>query len=67
MVTKYGTAYVSSEGTFGIGNVILFDDDDITDKQWRVIDTLPDSMKFGYVEAILKGQEDLSHWEVDYE
>lgn len=54
--------WVAEDGSFGNGNIILFDPSRLTDKQWNTLADLSDSMKFEYVEAILDGKN-LSEWE----
>ncbi len=55
-------AYVSNYGNWGQEEVIVFDDDDLTESQWEMLDELPDYEKMPYVEAVLAG-DDLSKWE----
>lgn len=54
--------WVAEDGSFGNGNIILFDASRLTDKQWEILADLNDSEKFDYVEAILDGKN-LSEWE----
>lgn len=55
-------AYVSNYGNWGQEEVIVFEDDDLTEEQWEMLDELPDYEKMLYVEAVLAG-DDLSKWE----
>jgi hypothetical protein len=55
-------AYVSNYGNWGQEDVIVFEDDDLTEEQWEMLDELPDYEKMPYVEAVLAG-DDLSKWE----
>jgi len=58
--THSNTAYVTEYGDFAAqGSVLTFDPTLLTDKQWNLVDELPDSMKFEYVLAILDGEEDV--------
>lgn len=54
--------YVSRYGNWGTEDVLIFDDGELTDKQWELLDILPDSDKIKYVQALLDG-EDVSEWE----
>lgn len=54
--------YVSRHGNWGTEDVLVFDDGELTDKQWELLDILPDSDKMKYVQALLDG-EDVSEWE----
>lgn len=56
--------WVSEEGSYGWGKVVLFDPDLLTRRQWDTLDELGDSDKLPYVEAIVNG-DDLSRWELD--
>lgn len=53
---KGNTCWVDSEGGYGFGDVILFDSDSLTDKQWETLGELSDSSRIEYVEAILYGK-----------
>lgn len=55
-------AYVSNYGNWGQEEVIVFNDEDLTEEQWEMLDELPDYEKMLYVEAVLAG-DDLSRWE----
>jgi hypothetical protein len=57
------TSYVSEDGNYGTGLLITFPYDALNEDQWGVVDTLNDSSKMSYVQAILDGQADLSEWE----
>jgi hypothetical protein len=54
--------YVSEHGNWGTEEVLVFDDGELTTKQWEFLDILPDSDKIKYVQALLDG-EDVSEWE----
>lgn len=60
------TAWVDADGSYGIGEIILFDQDDITQKQWERLSNMRDNSKFDYIAAIMHG-EDLSEWEEEEE
>ena len=55
-------AYVSNYGNWGQEEVIVFNEEDLTEEQWAMLDELPDYEKMPYVEAVLAG-DDLSQWE----
>lgn len=57
------TSYVSEDGNYGTGYLLTFPYDSLDEEQWAVLDTLPDSDKMLYAQAILDGQADLSEWE----
>jgi len=57
------TSYVSEDGNYGTGYLLTFPYDSLNEDQWDVLDTLPDSQKMEYAQAILDGQADLSEWE----
>lgn len=52
-------AYVSADGSYSAcEDTLTFDTDALTEKQWQIVDQLPDSTKFEYVLAILDGDDD---------
>jgi hypothetical protein len=57
------TSYVSEDGNFGTGYLLTFPYDALNEDQWGVLDSLNDSSKMSYAQAILDGQADLSEWE----
>jgi hypothetical protein len=57
------TSYVSEDGNFGTGYLLTFPYDALNEEQWDVLDTLPDSQKMEYAQAVLDGLPDLSEWE----
>lgn len=50
---KGQTAWVDTDGSYGFGDVILFDPSELTDKQWDTLEVLSDGERIEYVEAIL--------------
>lgn len=54
--------WVSDDGSFGVGSIIVFDGAALTDRQWEVMYDLGDSAKFEYVEAIMNG-DPTDEWE----
>ena len=55
-------AWVSADGSYGSGGIIVFDEDSLTEAQWETLGDLRDNDKYDYVLAILNN-EDLSEWE----
>ena len=52
-------AYVSADGSYSAcEDTLTFDTDALSEKQWQVVDELPDSMKFEYVLAVLDGDDE---------
>ena len=47
------TAYVTADGTYGVGNILIFHGDALTDDQWWKVDSLGDNDRFTYIQAIL--------------
>lgn len=58
--------YVSRHGNWGTEDVIIFDDAQLTTRQYEILDILTDSEKLPYVQAIIDGL-DLSEWEEGYD
>jgi hypothetical protein len=57
------TAWVSEDGSFSYNNqLITFDPDLLTEKQWETLDELADSERIEYALAVIEG-DDLSEWE----
>lgn len=56
------TAWVETDGTFGIGDVITFHEDDLTPAQWTTLVELRENDRLAYVYAIMAG-EPLAQWE----
>ena len=60
VVTDKG--FVTADGTYGVGAVIVFDESRLTESQWDTLSELRDNDKYDYVLAVLNN-EDLSEWE----
>ena len=55
--------YVSYDGNYGAeADLLVFDSNDLTPKQWECLGELNDNARYEYVEAIFFGK-DLSEWE----
>jgi hypothetical protein len=62
--TIKSTAWVSEDGSFSYNNqLITFDPDLLTDKQWDTLAELADSERIEYALAVIAG-ESLTEWEV---
>lgn len=55
-------AYISEYGNWGMEEVLILDENDLTSAQWLNVEDLPDYDKLPYAKAILAG-EDTSEWE----
>ena len=62
-------AYISSDGSYSAcEDTITFDTDALTEKQWQIVDELPDSMKMEYAIAILDCDDEfVAEIESEYE
>ena len=56
------TAWVDEQGSYGVGEIIMFDDDDLTQEQWELLQNLHDGDRLPYINAIMAG-EPLNKWE----
>lgn len=54
-------AYVSEYGNWGLEEVLILDENDLTSEEWQNVEDLPDSDKLPFVKAVLAG-EDTSKW-----
>ncbi len=55
-------AWVTDDGSYGVGPVVVFDPDMLTDEQWEVLSSLNDNDRIEYTLAVLNG-EDISEFE----
>jgi hypothetical protein len=56
---KSQMAFIAADGSYSAQeNVMVFDTDALTEKQWQLIDVLPEGMKLEYAMAILDGDDD---------
>lgn len=55
-------AYVDADGSIGVGALLTFDPEDLTEAQWETVSNLRDSERIEYVWAVLNHQ-DLRQWE----
>lgn len=61
------TFYVAEDGNWGQGDVILFDRDALTEKQWDLIENLEGETVFDYIHAIYSNdQAEVEQIEADY-
>ena len=42
-------SWVSSDGSFGAGQIMLFNTTDLTDEQWNELNELPDCQRLAFV------------------
>lgn len=64
---KPNTAWISEDGSYSAGNELLtFDGDELTDKQWDIVSCLSDSERINYIIAVLD-EQDLSEWEDEFD
>lgn len=57
-----GKAYVTEYGNWGLDEVLILGENDLTSKQWANLEILPDYDRLPYAKAVLAG-EDTSEWE----
>ena len=55
-------AWVTEDGSYGVGNVIHFQADALNEQQWDIVNNLSDNSRYDYIYAVLNNQ-DLSEWE----
>lgn len=53
MAQKFNASWVSEDGTFGTGEIIVFEYDEMTGLEWNELDGAADSDKLRYVEAAI--------------
>ena len=63
---SYNAGWVTADGSWGEGGIILFDPNKLSSFQYFVLDCLRDSEKYDYINAIMNN-EDLTYYESDYE
>ena len=61
-ITLTNANWVADDGSYGYGEVIVFQDADLSPRQQETYDNLDDDEKFDYVYAIMAG-EPTSDWE----
>ena len=47
------TAYVTADGTYGVGDILIFHEDALTDRQWEQVDWVVENHRYEYINAIL--------------
>lgn len=55
------TAWVETDGSYGVSDVILFEPDDLTENEWALFTELSDYDRLEYIQAVMKG-EPLDAW-----
>jgi hypothetical protein len=61
-ITLTNANWIADDGSYGNGEVIVFEDADLTPRQHDVYENLDDEDKFDYVYAIMAG-EPTRNWE----
>lgn len=62
------TAYVTTDGTFGEGDLLVFHPDALTSEQWEFMSSIRDNDRFDYTQAILNGDlETVAQYHEQYE
>ncbi|NBW11605.1 MAG: hypothetical protein EBR82_26600 [Caulobacteraceae bacterium] len=51
-------AWVTDDGSYGVGSVSVFDPDMLTDEQWERLANLSDYDRLAYVQAVIDGNGD---------
>jgi hypothetical protein len=64
--TDPDTFYISTDGNYGGGNVIIANYSDFTQQQMDIIDGLHDNDRFWYVQALMTG-DDVSEFEDQFD
>lgn len=61
------TAYVTTDGAYGVGDIIVFHEDALTEEQWYNADRVSDNYRYEYINAILnKDWQTVNDLEEDY-
>lgn len=47
------TAYVTTDGTYGVGDIAIFHENALTPQQWEFVDRVGDNYRYEYINAIL--------------
>lgn len=65
---EQSSAWVSSDGSYGEDDLMVFHPDSLTKEQWELMTTMRDNDRLPYVQAILEGDlETVVAMEMDYE
>ena len=69
MEQTFFKAFIADEGSYNqYAGILVFDVDDLTEKQWAIVADLPDSLKFEYAQAIFNGDDEfVTEIESEYE
>ena len=61
-------AWVSADGSYGEGDLMVFHPDSLTEEQWELMTSMRDNDRFDYVKAILEGDlGTVASFEEEYE
>jgi hypothetical protein len=50
-------AYVSVDGSYGVGTITLFRPEELSEEQWETLANLSDGERLDYIVAILDAEE----------
>jgi hypothetical protein len=53
--------WIAEDGSYGMCDILVFKESDLTSDQWEIFNELPESQTFNFVKAVING-EDLSQW-----
>jgi hypothetical protein len=53
--------WIAEDGSYGMCDIVVFKESDLTEDQWEIFNELPESQTFNFVKAVING-EDLSQW-----
>jgi len=54
-------AYITADGTYGVGDILIFHEEALTKEQWWTADTIRDNDRFEYIQAILNKDWETVH------
>jgi hypothetical protein len=61
-VLHQSTGWVDTDGSYGVSDLITFNEEDLTSFQWQTLSELSDNDRIEYVSAIMN-DEPLDEWE----
>jgi hypothetical protein len=53
--------WIAEDGSYGMCDIVVFKESDLTEDQWEIFNELPESQTFNFVKAVING-EDLTQW-----
>lgn len=54
----HNTSYVTDDGTYGTGDILLFHPKMLSTYQWRLVDCMSDNDRYRYVKACLEQNDE---------